>query len=81
MMESVQTILAKLVTLFPNDPFLNVLGDFASPDWLQYLNYFVPVVIISEVTKGWCLAIVLYRIIVYAKRKGSSFFDVLSGGN
>ena len=77
MMENLRTIIAKLVTVLPDDPILKALGDFSAPDWLQYLNYFVPFTLIGEITKGWCLAIVAYRVIVYCKRAGKDFFHII----
>ena len=76
----IRNIVAKLVQILPDDPILAFIGDLVTPEWMGYLNYFVPITILVEITKGWCLCIVIYRITVYAMRKGSSFFGDISGG-
>ena len=75
----IRNILAKVAMILPDDPIVAFLADLTRPAWMGYLNYFVPISILAEITKGWCLCIVLYRIFVYAKRKGTSFFSVLGG--
>ncbi len=75
----IRNIVAKVVQVLPDDPILAYIGSLVAPDWMRYLNYFVPISILAEITKGWCLLIVIYRIFVYAKRKGSSFWETLTG--
>ena len=81
MLENLRTIIAKLIQVLPDCPILAAVGNMVTPTWMGYLNYFVPITLIAEITKGWCLCIVIYRVAVYAKRKGSSFFDVLGGNS
>ncbi len=74
-----RTLLLKLVNLLPNDPIASYLSELVAPTWLRYLNWFIPVTFLAELTKGWVLAIVAYRVFVFCKSKGKDFFSVITG--
>lgn len=53
-----------VVELFPTSPF-TVLDDLAQSDfaeWLQYLNWFIPVSSFVSILEAWLVAVGLYYV-------------------
>lgn len=52
-----------VLQLLPNDPFLVFLQEFKGQAWLGYLNFFIPISFMVNVTAVWVGVVMSYRII------------------
>lgn len=61
-MSVIYDLFKMLLDLFPDDPILGFIEEFKGQAWLGYINYFVPVSFMVNVTTVWVGVVFAYRI-------------------
>lgn len=53
---------ALLASVLPTSPFQEYIQAFVPPDWLGYLNWFIPVSSILGIFAAWLTAVALFYL-------------------
>lgn len=51
-----------LISLLPHSPFAEIYATFTVPQWVGWLNWFIPVGAILKVMAAWLAAIALHYV-------------------
>lgn len=62
MIQKLLGLVSTVLSWLPTSPFADVASDFQSSLGLAWLNWFIPVGRMVEVTAAWCTAIALYYL-------------------
>lgn len=54
--------LAYVMNLFPVSPFKSYIDYFKQLPYMGYINWFIPIDVIVDVTVAWCTVIAIYYL-------------------
>lgn len=60
--EIFNTFAALLASVLPTSPFQEYIQAFVPPDWLGYLNWFIPVSSLLGIFAAWLSAVALFYL-------------------